>query len=116
MSKLPANAELIVETAKIEEYLLNRSHPLGAAKANYFLGIGFSHKDVGVFAESLREHGRTRQIVREVHSAFGKKLLIECQLVAPSGTLRCIRSVWINEEKNNFRLITAHPVSEKAEE
>lgn len=113
MSKLPADADLVVETAKIEAYLLNPSHPRGASKANYFLSVGFRREDVEEFAEALKEHGRTRPIVRESRSAFGEKYQIECQLVAPNGSSRCIRSVWIGEANKQYRLITAHPISEK---
>lgn len=113
MSHLPANADLVVETAKVEDYLLNLSHPYGGPKAKYFLGLGFSLEDVAGFAAALKEHGRTRPIVRETQSTFGMKYQIECQLTAPSGSSRCIRAVWIREENDQYRLVTAHPIADE---
>jgi hypothetical protein len=42
VAKLPNIDAVIVEDAKLTEYLLNPAHPRGAAKANFLARFGFS--------------------------------------------------------------------------
>lgn len=44
-AQLPEAASARVERRKIEDYLLARDHPVGGAKAGFFLGRGFTRED-----------------------------------------------------------------------
>lgn len=109
MKRLPADAGLLVESAKIHEYLLNRDHPVGKDKAAYFLGKGFSEKDAGSLIEALKRHARSRPVIQESSTDFGTKLCIECDLDFPDGKERCIQTVWVRESEGQYRFITSVP-------
>ncbi len=113
MSLLPPDADFLVEESKMADYLLNAAHPVGGPKAKFFNSLGFDIGNPGAFSEALKEHGRTRPIIEETPTDFGTKYQLECSMPSPSGTNRCVRSVWIREQGNRFRLITAHPLPGK---
>ncbi len=109
MKRLPADAKLLVEPAKIKDYLFNRNHPVGQTKADYFLGKGFSDKHPKIFIEALKEHARTRPVANKSVCSQETKIGIECNLNFPDGKERCIRTVWIHQKDGQYRLVTAYP-------
>jgi hypothetical protein len=110
--RLRAPHLLRVETAKITDYLLNLDHPIGAGKAKFFKGVGFSEEKVEEFAAALRTHAAQNNIADVVRNSYGVKTVIDCFMPTPSGTAYCIRSVW-NDYLDGAppKLITAHPLS-----
>jgi hypothetical protein len=109
--KLPRNAELIVEQAKVVDYLLNLGHEQGGPKAKFFLNRGFTALAWRDMAEALREHGRTQPVAEESTTRFGRKFTVECEIVTPDGRNPCILTAWIVEGDKPPRLVTAHPNS-----
>ena len=108
---LPKAPEAWVEEAKIVRYLLNRDHPEGGPKANFFLGRGFTPGDWEGMADALRQHAKDNLVVREVFFAFGIKYALDCHLPTPDRSNPCIRTVWeVRPEDDRPRLITAHPL------
>jgi hypothetical protein len=93
------------------EYLLNREHPVGGAKAKFFRGIGFSEKNVEEFAAALRQQAAQNKIAEVVPHEYGKKTVVDCFMPTPSGKFYCIRSVW-NDLEDGLppKLITAVPL------
>ena len=51
-TRVPGAEEAVAEDAKFRDYLLNLEHPLGGAKARYFLGLGWSQERW----QELRDH------------------------------------------------------------
>lgn len=111
MNHLPQPADLIVEQAKVTEYLLNTSHPEGGSKAKFFLQRGFTTPAWTEMAGALRQHGRTQPVTETSVTRFGGKFTVECQIRTPDGMNPCILSVWIVEGDKPPRLVTAHPNS-----
>ena len=110
MSKrLPRPDELVVESRKLTDYLLCESHPDGASKAKFFVGVGFDVDDAGVLGEALTQHGRTRDVVEASATGFGMKYVVQCSLITPDERNPCIRSIWIAEGSEAPRLVTAYP-------
>ncbi len=111
--KLPNAERLIVEREKILEYLLNPLHRYGAAKERFFTAFGFRVDSWQILADTLREHGRTREIVRAYETGFGPRFIVEGELNAPDGRRPRVRSVWQFDEGTIApRLITAYPLED----
>ncbi|MCR4318600.1 MAG: hypothetical protein NUW37_19840 [Planctomycetes bacterium] len=52
--KLPDLENAFIEREKIEDYLLNASHPDNGGKAAFFLRLGFEQEDWETLAKALQ--------------------------------------------------------------
>lgn len=109
--KLPQAGALIVDQAKVQDYLLNLSHEEGGPKAKYFRNRGFKPEEWQLMADALRQHGLTQPVTEASESRHGRKFTVECQIMTPDGKNPCILSAWIQEGTKPPRLVTAHPNS-----
>jgi hypothetical protein len=108
---LPNSHLAVVEMAKLTEYLLNPTHPYGASKARFFLGIGFELEGHEVLAAALREHGQRCELAAHRDTPFGPRFEIEGAMRSPDGRNPRIRTVWqMDKGQLAPRLITAYPV------
>lgn len=108
---LPNAENALVEREKIEDYLLNTAHRYGASKAAFFGAFGFRGADWEVFAQALREQGRTHPVTKVRDTAFGPRYEIDGELIAPNGRRPRIRTVWqLDKGERTPRFITAHPL------
>jgi uncharacterized protein DUF6883 len=109
--KLPNPDKLVVEREKITDYLLNPAHRYGASKARFFSEFGFRVERWEVFAEALREHGRSHDVARVRETGFGPRYVIEGELDTPIGRRPRVRTVWqMDEGAVAPRLISAYPL------
>ena len=68
------NRELAqVPEKKLREYLLSLSHPVGHAKARFFLSIGFSPDRWQVLSEALLRHAAELEVVQAEPDRFGTR-------------------------------------------
>ena len=68
---------LQVTQEKVADYLLNTLHSEGSSKARFFLSCGFQPKRWKSLADRLREHGAQYDVVKEEHTPFGIKYVVE---------------------------------------
>lgn len=109
--KLPNADELIVERAKIVEYLLNPGHRYGASKARFFSAFGFRSEEWERLAEALREQGSKYDVARMRETGHGPNYAVDGELNAPDGRRPRVRSVWqMDDGEIAPRLITAYPL------
>lgn len=108
-SRLPRATELIVDRAKVVDYLLASAHPDGGPKSRFFRAFGFSAQQWEVLADALRSHGKEREIIEEKTSRWGRKFSVSCSINTPDGRNPCVLSVWIEEGGAPARLVTAYP-------
>lgn len=108
--KLPQLDQIYVPRAKIVEYLLNVLHPEGGSKAQFFLLQGFRRDQWERFAEALCEHARSCPVTAVKETSHGVKYLVEGELQTPSGKRPMVRGVWLVEDNDPPRLITAYPL------
>jgi len=95
--KLPYADHAVVEQAKICDYLLSSSDPVGRFKARVFLSLGL-------------HHGRTGTVQRIESNTYGMKVVISASLRRPNGTSRRFCTVWLIPDSSiQPRLITAFP-------
>jgi hypothetical protein len=108
--KLPEAQRVLITAAKIRDYLLSTSHPVGRFKAPFFASLGYTvadwqrlEKDLLVLAGSGdAEPGR--------ESPYGQKYEIRGTLNGPSGKSARVLTVWIVRfERDVPEFVTAFP-------
>ena len=109
--KLPQAEQAVVPQDKIEHYLLNPGHPIGASKAGFFHRFGFSREQWRLLADALRQHARANPVANAVADPDGTTYLVEGPLETPSGRRPRLRTVWLVETGQLApRFITAYPL------
>jgi hypothetical protein len=77
---LPNPERAVVDEAKVRDYLLSPSHPVGRFKAAFFWALGFSADDWRSLSEALLTMGRTGEANEGQASPFGRKFEIRATL------------------------------------
>ena len=99
-----------VSEQKIRNYLLDTSHRDGGPKARFFIAKGFSRADWGAFATAVKYHPVANPIHEQEATEYGLKVVIQCIIQTPDGSNPCILTVWMVEEQQAPRLVTAYPL------
>jgi hypothetical protein len=108
---LPNRESAIVPEAKIKQYLLSTTHPVGRFKAEFFVRYGFTLEHWDRLADALLQHATDHEIAKVEDSPFGTRFVIEGHLSSPDGRGPVVRSVWFLENGEEFpRLVTAYPL------
>jgi len=93
----------------MRNYLLNVSHRDGGPKARCFLARGFSDADWQEFARVSGLHPVENPVLESELTGYGWKVVVRCTLRTPHGRNPCVRTVWMVEDAEAPRLITAYP-------
>ena len=113
--KLPNADQALVPEAKITDYLLSPTHPIGRAKASFFTRFGYSLGSWSILATALRRHAADHEVVATGENQYGTRYVIDGILPSPDGRAPLIRSVWfIRTAEQIPHLVTAHPLSREA--
>ena len=111
--KLPRAEEAIVPQRKVEDYLLNPEHRVGAAKARFFAHFGFSREGWQVLADALKQHALEHPVARSFTDDDGEWFVLEGPLQSPSRRLPRVRTVRLLDSGALApRFITAYPLDE----
>ena len=101
--------DLSVAPNKVQDYLLNPDHPIGGAKARFFLSIGYSREHYEQLIVDLIAHGHNAVVTEEKQSLYGVKFVVDGPMLAPNGRQYPIRTVWMEQLPGVLvLLITAH--------
>ena len=112
---IPNVANCIVEPEKVRDYLLNLSHPAGKGKAAFFATMGFRQPDWDVLATALGQMVRNSPVTISMTSRHGQKSIVDGALVAATGQLPLIRTVWVVDTGTDRpRLVTAYPMNQES--
>ena len=107
---LPHADHAIVDEAKICDYLLSDTHPVGRFKARVFRSLGYSVESWTRLRDDLLHHGLTGTLKRIESSTYGMKVVISATLKGLNGTSRPFRTVWMfHDQSRRPRLVTAFP-------
>ena len=107
---LPALERAYIEPAKVRDYLLSATHPVGRFKAVVFEALGYNVEDWAKLRDDLLSLARTMEAIPGQTSAFGQKYEVSGTLRGPNGREARFTSVWlvpIGEAPPKF--ITAFP-------
>jgi hypothetical protein len=108
--KIPGAERSVVEPAKVRDYLLSPSHPVGRFKAQFFVGLGYAQESWAVLAADIRRHAVDGVAQEGDASPYGRKFEVRGTLVGPSGRGSTVISVWIIlHGADSPRFITAFP-------
>ena len=96
---------LIVAANKVQDYLLNPDHPIGGAKARFFLSMGYSREHYEQLIADLILHGHSGAVTEEKKSPYGVKFVVDGPLLAPNGREYPLRTVWMEQSPGTFVLL-----------
>jgi hypothetical protein len=99
-----------IDPAKIRDYLLSPTHPVGRFKAPVFAALGYTQDEWQVLQADLRQIIGQGQAVYGGRNDYGEKYTVLARLKTPGGVSRDIITVWIVLSGENVpRFITAYP-------
>ena len=87
---LPAAEHVVVEDAKLLDYVLNPEHPIGRHHARLFERLlGITRLNHEVLKRQLLEAAVSTEVLPGKPSPFGQKSKCECSFAGRSGSGRC---------------------------
>jgi hypothetical protein len=108
--KLPGAERAVVDPAKVRDYLLSESHPVGRFKAAFFLALGYSAAAWQGLAADIRRHAMENEASATKASPYGQKYEVRGTLIGPTGQGATLVVVWIVLRGEDFpRFVTAYP-------
>jgi hypothetical protein len=108
--RIPNADQAIVEPAKLRDYLLSRSHPVGRFKAAFFLRLGYSAEGGDQLEADLRSQHLSCDATLDPPTPYGQKYVIRATLVGPGGRSAEVVSVWVvRRGEDTPRFVTAYP-------
>lgn len=93
--RLPAAERVVIEPAKIRDYLLSTSHPVGRFKAPFFASLGYTSNNWRRLREDLHSLAVTGNADLGKNSPYDQKYEIRGTLKGPSGRSADVLTVWI---------------------
>lgn len=110
MVRLP-NADLAaIDDAKVRDYLLSPSHPVGRFKSVFFVALGYSLDHWEILRDALLELGKAGEATPGQPSPFGLKFEIRATLHGPSGRQASLVTVWMVSRDQDFpHFVTSFP-------
>jgi hypothetical protein len=110
---IPDAERAIVSRKKIQDYLLNEEHPDGGSKAVWFASLGYGLHDWQILADDLLAIAKTCDQFDTERSAYGVKYKASGIISRPNHRPGRVLTVWIVEDDDPPRLVTAYPDASK---
>jgi len=108
--RLPNADRAAVEDAKVRDYLLSPTHPVGRFKSVFFVALGFSADQWEILRDALLDLARVGDANPGQASPFGFKFEIRAILRGPSGRQANVVTVWMVSNGQDFpHFVTAFP-------
>jgi hypothetical protein len=108
--KLPNPHNAVIDDAKLRDYLVSRTHPVGRFKAAFFGVLGYTQENWQQLAEDLRRQHLPHDAELGERVRYGQKYRILAEMRGPSGRTANVESIWIVLENEAFpRFVTAYP-------
>ena len=99
---------IVVEKSKVVKYLLNIDHPDGFSKARIFIRFGFHPENWEDFVVNVKLHAKQAKVIKDLETAFGRKIVLKGILETPSQRKLTVMSVWMVALKTPI-LVTLYP-------
>ena len=108
---IPNADRATIEPAKLRDYLLSGTHPVGRFKARFFAALGFTADRWAELAEALRIQHLTQDAEPAARATGdGQKYTIRAILNGPTGQSATVVSVWFIPARGEApRFVTAYP-------
>ncbi|MBI5042377.1 MAG: hypothetical protein HZC10_00770 [Nitrospirae bacterium] len=109
--KLQKSEYAYVPLAKLLDYLLSETHPVGKSKAKYFRSLGFNETNINLLKEGLLAIASSEDVKEAISSLHGVKYVIDGMLQTPTGVFIKLRTIWIiDKDMEHPRFITTYPI------
>jgi hypothetical protein len=103
---------LIIDPAKLRDYLLDPNHPRGATKARFFQSLGYSRLAWRRLDADLRRAHSSQIVQLERLTEYGRKFRMVARITGPNGRSAVVVSIWIVRTGESVpRFVTAFPGS-----
>jgi hypothetical protein len=107
---LPNLHRAVIDDAKVRDYLLSETHPVGRFKASFFGALGYSSTRYVLLRDDLLALSRTNPAAPGKPSPFGRTFEVDGILTGPAGRSAAVRTVWIVRAHEVWpRFVTAFP-------
>jgi hypothetical protein len=107
---LPSGDRATIDPAKLRDYLLSLTHPIGRFKARFFAALGFAPERWRELEEAFRVQHLTQDAEPAGTVAAGQKYAIRATLNGPNGQSAVVVSVWFIPASGMApRFVTAYP-------
>jgi hypothetical protein len=108
--KLPEAQRAVIARAKLQDYLLSTSHPVGRFKAPFFARLGYTIADWQRLEQDLLALAESGDAEPGRDSPYGQKYEIRGTLNGPSGKSARVLTVWIVRFGSDVpQFVTAYP-------
>ena len=109
--RVPNAERALIDRAKLTDYLLSPSHPIGRFKARFFNRLGFRADAWEELEQALREqHVLVADAEAGEPDEFGQPFTIRAILRGPNGATAPVVSVWFVRRGDDVpRFVTAYP-------
>lgn len=112
--KLPDWEGSDIDPAKVCDYLLSPTHPVGRFKVPFFASLGYTLKNWQVLQTDLRNLVREKPPRPAGRNYYGEKYTVWGRLTGPSGLSGGILTVWMVPLGEDVpRFVTACPREEE---
>ena len=106
---IPDADQAIVGAEKVRDYLLNLEHPDGGSKAVWFHSLGYTRDEWRLLADDLLAIACDCDEFDTETTRFGIKYKAAGSVGRPNHRLANVLTVWIVEDDDPPRLVTAYP-------
>ena len=107
---IPGAERAVIDPAKIRDYLLSTSHPVGRFKAAFFARLGYRSTDWQRLEADLRNLLTAHEGQAGQRSGYGRKYEVRGMLTGPSGKSASLVSVWMIPSGGDVpHFVTAFP-------
>ena len=104
--RLPNANRAVVDIAKVRDYCLSATHPLGKHKARVFAAVlGLTADDAEELREALLQAAQMLDAVPGEGDEYGQRYTIDFIMVGPAGQAT-VRSGWIVRTGEDFARLT----------
>lgn len=110
---IPDAEQAVVTAEKVRDYLLNLEHPDGGSKAVWFHSFGYTRDECQVLADDLMAIARDCDKFDTETTQFGIKYKAAGSVGRPNYRPGRVLTVWIVEDDDPPRLVTAYPDEDK---
>jgi len=110
---IPDSERVVVAVEKVRDYLLNLDHPDGGSKAVWFHSLGYAHAEWLQLADDLLAIARKCDDFDTETTKYGVKYKATGSVGRPGYRPGTVMTVWIVEDDDPPRLVTAYPNGDK---
>jgi hypothetical protein len=108
--KLPEAQRAVIAPAKIQNYLLSTTHPIGRFKEPFFANLGYTVANWQKLEQDLLALAASGEAEPGRASPYGQKYEIHGTLNGPSGKSARVLTVWIVRFGSDVpQFVTAYP-------